>query len=362
MRKTFISPSKFVAGEGELANLATHIEPFGKKAVIIAHPMDYAREQATIEKALEEVNYTHLAFSGECSESEIEKMVAFVNENGTDVIIGLGGGKAIDTAKATATLTKKPMIIIPTIAATDAPTSALALVYTDNGEFSRYFHLPKNPDLVMVDTAIIAKAPVRFLVAGIGDAMATVFEARACARGYAPNMSGGMSTKAAQAIAEVCYQTLLEDAVKAKKACELGVVTQALENIVEANILASGLGFESSGLAAAHAVHDGLTCLEETHHCYHGEKVAFGTLVQLVLENASNETINEVLGLCKAVGLPTCLKDLGVESLDEARLMQVAEASCAPHDTMGNMPFPVTPKDVAAAILVADKIGEGGLV
>ena len=359
MRKTFISPSKFVLGEGELSRLGEHISGFGSKAVIIAHPLDFDREKATLEEALSQVSYIHIPFRGECCRSEIDKIKAVVEQEGADVVVGLGGGKSLDTAKATAMYTNKPVIIVPTIAATDAPTSALAIVYTDDGEFEQYLHLPKNPDLVMVDTTVIAKAPVRFLVAGMGDALATVFEARACVKAFAGNMSGGQSTKAALAIAETCYATLMEDSLKAKAACEANVVTQALENIVEANILLSGLGFESSGLAAAHAVHDGLTMLEETHHFYHGEKVAFGTLVQLVLENAPAETIESVIAYCKAVGLPTCLKDLGVEHLDEERLMKVAELSCSDRDTMANMPFPVTPADVANAILAADRIGGG---
>lgn len=130
-------------------------------------------------------------------------------------------------------------------------------------------------------------------------------------------------------LARLCHETLLEDGLKAKAANDSKVVTQALENIIETNILLSGLGFESGGLAAAHAVHNGLTILEETHHYYHGEKVAFGTLVHMVLENAPQEELDTVLGFCKSLGLPTCLKDLGVTDISEARLMPVAERACA---------------------------------
>jgi glycerol dehydrogenase len=255
-------------------------------------------------------------------------------------------------------LSKKPVIIVPTIASTDAPTSKLAIIYTEKSEFEEYFHLHKNPDLVLVDTGIIAKAPARFLVAGMGDALSTFFEARACIRSGANNMPGGKSTKAAFALATLCFETLMEESLKAKAACEMNVVTQALENIVEANILLSGLGFESSGLAAAHAVHDGLTVLEETHHFMHGEKVSFGTLVHLVLENAPEEEIENVIGYCKSVGLPTCLKDLGITEVTEEKIMKVAIAATAEGETIHNMPFPVTAKAVYSSILVADKLGQ----
>ncbi|MGI6134017.1 MAG: glycerol dehydrogenase, partial [Christensenellales bacterium] len=131
----------------------------------------------------------------------------------------------------------------------------------------------------------------------------------------------------------------------------------ALEEVVEANILLSGLGFESGGLAAAHAIHDGLTVLEGTHKMYHGEKVAFGTLVQLVLENAPEEEINEVLNFCLSVGLPVCLEDIGVDSITPEELKAVAEKACIPEESIHSMPFPVTPDMVEAAILVADRIG-----
>ncbi len=359
MTKIMISPSKFVLGAGELENLGKYISELGSRAVIVAHKDDYARVKDTLDRALINTEYMHASFCGESSMSEVNRIVKLIEEQKSDTVIGLGGGKALDTAKAAATLTRNPVIIIPTIASTDAPCSALAIIYKENGEFEKYMKLPRNPDLVLADSAVIAKAPARFLIAGMGDALATVFEARACIKSFANNMSGGQSTKAALAIAETCYSTLLEDALKAKAACDANVVTPALENIIEANILLSGLGFESSGLAAAHAIHDGLTALSETHKYYHGEKVSFGTIVQLVMENADRNTLHSVLDFCKSLSLPTCLKDLGVENLDDDRLNLVAELSCAEGETIHNMPFPVTPALVAAAIRTADRIGSG---
>jgi len=204
---------------------------------------------------------------------------------------------------------------------------------------------------------IIAMAPTRFLVSGMGDALATYFEARSCQRSGADNMPGGKSTKAAYALAELCYETLIEESIKAKAACDMNVVTQALENVVEANILLSGLGFESSGLAAAHAIHDGLTILEEAHHYMHGEKVAFGVIVHLVLENAPQAELDKVIQYCKLVGLPTCLKDLGIVEITEEKIMSVAKAACAENETIHNMPFPVTPEIIYAAIMTANVLG-----
>lgn len=360
MKKVMISPSKYVQGEGELNNLGAYVNDFADKAMLVASKVDQERVQKFLDEAVKRNPFKifYSEFREECTKKEIQRIKALAEEKGCGVFIGLGGGKALDTAKAASHLSKKPVIIVPTIASTDAPTSKLAIVYTEESAFEEYMHLHKNPDLVLVDTGIIAKAPTRFLVAGMGDALSTYFEARSCVRANANNMPGGKSTKAAFAIATLCYETLLAESTKAKAACDLNLVTPALENIVEANILLSGLGFESSGLAAAHAVHNGLTVLEETHKYFHGEKVSFGTIVHLVLENSPKEELETVLGYCKSVGLPTCLKDLGIVDVTREKIMAVATAACAEGETIHNMPFEVTPESVYAAILVADKLGQ----
>ncbi|MFA6866566.1 MAG: glycerol dehydrogenase [Clostridia bacterium] len=368
MRKAYICPSKYVQGENELYNLGYFVRLYGKKALLIAHPDDVARVKTQLDAtaAKFKVEFVTCGFTGECSRQEVAVLQKLAKDKNCPVIIGLGGGKAIDTAKCV-NAAKKRLIICPTIAATDAPTSHSAVLYTPEGAFDDYAYFT-SPDVVLIDTAIIAKAPTRFLVSGMGDALSTYFEARANVHKFA-NVNAGLpcgarekkcppakGTMAAFAMATLCYETLLTDGYKAKIACEQNMVTPALENIIETNILLSGIGFESGGLAAAHAIHDGLTVLEEAHHYFHGEKVAFGTICQLVLENAAREEIDEVLGFCVELGLPVCLADLDVLDIGD-RLMAVAEKACIPEESIHNMPFDVTPEMVAAAIITADKIG-----
>jgi glycerol dehydrogenase len=359
MKRILIAPSRYQQGKDMLHELGTAIETYGKKALIVASTDDLKRMEKELNAAQDKQAFDCIYgnFGGESTHKEIARLREVVKSESCDVIIGLGGGKALDTAKAISHFEKMPVIVIPTIASTDAPCSSLAVIYTETAEFDEYMFFTKNPDLVLVDSAVIAKAPVRFLVSGMGDALSTYFEARACEKSNADNIPGGKSTKAAIAIASLCYETLLEDSVKAKAACEGNVVTTALENIIEANILLSGLGFESSGLAAAHAVHNGLTALEETHHYYHGEKVAFGVLVQLVLENAKSCELNQVINYNKSVGLPTCLADLGILDVTPEKVMAVAKLACADGETIYNMPFTITEEDVYAAIIAADKLG-----
>ena len=169
-------------------------------------------------------------------------------------------------------------------------------------------------------------------------------------------MAGGHITRAAITLAKLCRDVLLEDGLKAKAAVEKGVSTQAVENIVEANTYLSGVGFESSGLAAAHAIHNGLTVLEETHRFLHGEKVAFGVICQLVLENRPMEEIERIIRFCRKCGLPTTFKELGLEEISNEKLLEAATASCADNDTMKNMPFEVWPEDILAAMQAANQI------
>lgn len=369
MRKAFICPTKYVQGEDEILNLGYFVQTFGDSALLIAHPDDAQRVKSKLEFTAKkfDVQFVESGFYGECSRSEIKRLKELAQEKNCACTIGLGGGKAIDTAKCVAE--GENLIIVPTIAATDAPTSHSAVIYTPDGAFDDYAYFKQSPNVVLIDTTVIAKAPTRFLVSGMGDALSTYFEARSNNRSYTKVNAGlpcgvmeqacgeAVGTKAAFALAELCYKTLLADGLKAKIASDAQQVTPALENIIETNILLSGIGFESGGLAAAHAVHDGLTILEEAHHYFHGEKVAFGTLVQLTLENAPAEEIEEVMEFCIAVGLPVSLADIGVTSISDEKLREVAEKACIPEESIHAMPFPITVDSVMAAIKTADAIG-----
>lgn len=359
MSQILIAPGKYVQGPGELANIGKYAAALGKNVLCLITENGKKRFKEIIDKSFEDsgASVVYESFNGECSKKEINRIADVCKENGIDAVIGVGGGKIFDTIKAVSHVLGLPVMIVPTIAASDAPCSALSVIYTDDGVFEEYLFLPHNPNVVLVDTDVIAKSPTRLLVSGMGDALATYFEARACQASGATSCAGGLSTQAAMALAELCYDTLLSEGVKAKIAAEQNVSTKALENVVEANTLLSGIGFESAGLAGAHAVHNGLTALAETHEKYHGEKVAFGTLVQLVLENAPQEEIEEVLDFCLDVGLPVTLEDLGVKDVSEDKIRQVAELAAAEGDTLVNMPFEVTPDSVYAAILTADAMG-----
>jgi glycerol dehydrogenase len=150
-------------------------------------------------------------FGGECRRDEVAAIVGAAQALKARVIVGAGGGKVLDAARAGAAELDLPVVNCPTTASSDAPCSALSVLYTDDGAFERYLFYRRNPDLVLVDTAVIARAPVRLLVAGMGDALATWFEVRTVIEAHRPNQLHGATTMTAGALARLCFDTLLAD-------------------------------------------------------------------------------------------------------------------------------------------------------
>jgi glycerol dehydrogenase len=361
MLAVFSSPCRYTQGKNATESLGSEMQKLGLSgpALIVAGKSAARLLMNTWTHSLGDAGIAFEVhfFGGECSLAEIERVKSAATRLSAQVVIGAGGGKVLDTARAAAADLNLPVVNCPTVASSDAPCSALSVIYTDDGIFEQYRIYRRNPDLVLVDTQVIAQGPVRLLVAGMGDALATMFEAQTCVEGHIQNMRGGASTRSALALAQLCYRTLLDDGAAAKRALEQQVVTPALERLVEANTLLSGLGFESSGLAAAHAVHNGLTAAPPTHSYYHGEKVAFGTLVQLVLEGKPRAVVDEVLAFSTDVGLPVTLAEVGLNEMSAEMLRQVATRATAEGETIHNEPFPVGPPMVADAIRTADAMG-----
>ena len=361
MLKVFCAPARYTQGPHATEQLGLEIRNLGLDgpALIVAGRSAIRLLADTWGRTFAAVGMKHqiFRFAGECTAAEIGRGDNAAREAGARVIIGAGGGKVLDTARAIASDLSLPVVNCPTIASSDAPCSALSVVYTDAGAWEAYRIYRRNPDLVLVDTSVIAGSPVRPLVAGMGDALATWFEARVCVEGGAKNMRGGASTRSALALAELCYRTLVADGVAAVEALREQEPNEALERLVEANTLLSGLGFESSGLAGAHAIHNGLTAAPGTHAYMHGEKVAFGLLAQLMLESQPASVIEEVLAFSSSVGLPTTFADIGIANPDEELLEIVARRATAPGETIHNEPMPVSADMVVEAMRAADSAG-----
>jgi glycerol dehydrogenase len=267
-----------------------------------------------------------------------------------DIVVGIGGGSTLDTAKAAGYKAGARWATVPTLAATDAACTAMSVIYNEQGGFSEYRFFPHNPDLVLVDSAVIARAPLRFLVAGIGDALATWIETRATQQTYGSTMAGGLTTDAALALAQLSWKTLWDNALPAISDMRQHLLTPAVEHVIEANVLLSGIGFESGGLAAAHAIHNGLTTAPQTHGLTHGQKVNIGAITQLILEGAPNSEIDDFILFTTRLGLPTSLTEVGLNSDDVASLTRVAQVATADGETIHCLPFTVTVTDVVDSL------------
>ncbi|MGI6220485.1 MAG: glycerol dehydrogenase [Coriobacteriales bacterium] len=358
--RVFISPSRYVQGNGTLAHLADYTSFYGDTVLIVESAggkkrmhdvIEASRAAAPDQTFVEEV-------STECTMDEINRLAAIAKEIGADLIVGMGGGKVLDTAKGAAHVADLPVMCAPTNAASDAPCSALSVVYKPGGPLDQLLMLRRNPDVVLVDNEVIAAGPASLLAAGMGDALATYFEMKALYDADGPNFIGSRITLAAYAIAEQCYKTLVDSGYKAYLACGRHVVTRALEDVIEANILLSGVGFESGGTSGAHAINNGLSSNPRAAGHAHGEFVAFSTIAHLIIVDADEHLIWETIGFLDSIGLPVTLAQLGYEGGITDEELDFAAGIADSDGLIHQIVKTVELDTIKAAILAADAMGE----
>ena len=361
MKSVMIAPRRYVQGKGVLQETGSLLAAIGKKPLLLWD----TRVKAAVGPALVAgfknagLEAMDVEFRGQCTKAEAARVAEIAKQCGADILVGIGGGKTLDTAKAAAASAGTKMVSIPTIASTDSPTSSYTVWYDDAGICQGFGSWGVNPDLVLVDTQVIANAPVRSFVAGMGDGLATWFEAEACYKTRATNFAGnGHATLAALAIARLCYDTLMQHGVEARRAVEQHAVTPAVEKIVEANVLLSGLGFENCGCATAHAVANALPSLPECRVLMHGEEVAFGLITQLCLdEDKEIAEVNRVVDFMITIGLPVTFDDINLKEVTPEKLKTIGDICGCKGSLCENHPFAVTPDSIVDAMIAADALG-----
>lgn len=308
-------PREYVQGPKALAELPFIMRRHGfETAFAVADPMVAERLRADCGDAQVQI----AVFGGECTVAEAERIAAM--SGGQPLVIGVGGGKCLDTAKLVSILRDAAFFSVPTIASNDAPTSRLVVLYDEAHSIVGTKFMRFNPDLVLVDTDIIAAAPVRFLRAGIGDALTKLFEARAVLNTSGRNFLGSAVLRLPLIMGSACLDTVLNDGPDCLAALAAGTRPEGLERLVEATILLSGITFESGGLSIAHAMTRGLTLVPRIAAALHGEQVSYGVLVQLALEQDA-AMLRRIRDFNRSVGLPVRLADFGLDAgeLDAAR-------------------------------------------
>lgn len=357
--RTLGAPRRYLQGAGALDSLPQEILSLGGQAAIVADSLVTSLLGEGLRQAAEGqgVQLHFLHFGGECTVGEIGRKTDEARKLGARIIVALGGGKAIDTAKGVAMSLDLPLIVVPTVASNDAPTSRLIVIYDEVHRVAEVRTMPRNPDVVLVDTSIVARAPVRYLVAGIGDALSKTFEVRQCRLAGGQNFFGTPPLETASILADACYALIRANAVEAVRAVRNSEVTDAVERIVEANVLLSGLGFESGGLSIAHAMNRGLTAVPEIAGSLHGEMVGYALRVQLLLERRPKDVLGDLDAFYREIGLPRTLRELGLARPAAEVADLIAELTCrAPY--IGHFETALRPRDIAEAILAAEE--EGG--
>ncbi|MCX6084359.1 MAG: glycerol dehydrogenase [Caldiserica bacterium] len=353
------APGWYIQGPGVIGRLQEYGSPLGNEFLVVAEEQTMARMRGLVEQAFEGTGsiLIYEEFSGICTGSEIDRLTRVADLSSCDVVLGIGGGRAINAARAVAAIQRLPLMAVPTTAATGAPCSSISMLTDENGVFQEFRVYPVHTAVVVVDSAVIAQAPARSLVAGMGNTVATWLGARAHRQSERANLLGGTVSLSSYALARLGYDTVLADGLRALVAAQNGLATRAFEHVLEASIYCSGMAFENGGWAPAHSIGNALTVLREAREQSHGELAAFGSIVQLVLEDAPREEMDDIMNLFLSTGLPMTLEELGLENTTRSALQEVAEAACAPDNFMSAMPFDVSPADVLGAILAASVTG-----
>lgn len=347
----FGAPRRYIQGPGVLASIGEKLAAIGSSAVLLANSrvMELSADTFARSAAAAGVALRALPFGGEITYDEIARIVAEIGDDRPDIVISAGGGKTIDTGKIVARETGAAFVSVPTIASNDSPTSHIAVIYDADHKLVGVEENKGNPELVLVDTDIIIKAPIELLSAGVGDALVKVFEVEQCIAAGGKNVFGATSPLTALALARACYDTVRENLEGAYEAHAKGEPNAAFEALVEAAVLMSGLAFESGGLSVSHGMTRGLSAVPGVAQALHGHQVAYGLLVQLELENRDATFMADMRGFFRAAKLPLRLADLGADQTSNSTVATIADLSAASAH-MKKFDREITADDIAQAI------------
>lgn len=357
--KKLMFPGSFLVGNDILKDFTAHASCYGKKFVFIGDEisLSVSRDQLADSFKGTDCECAFVLGGKLCCTSEVNRIASLEEVKNADVICAVGGGGSMDISKAIAFESGKALVMIPTTASSDAPCTFVTLRYSEDGAhiISDYMHY-KCPDMVMIDSKIVANAPTRLIAAGMGDAMATWYEGSAC---YRNKQLGPHITETAMALCEMCKTIIKRDGLAAYEAVKAKLVTPQLENVVEANCFLSSMGGLNSGNACGHGFGDWLASVEGGHDYLHGERVFVGLIVQLILEKYPMEEILWMMKFGRAVGLPICVGDVTKENVNE--VAERAGRELQEDHFMVNLSCDFTPNILSGAILYAQYLADNAI-
>lgn len=351
----FGSPGRYIQGEGILENIGAYLVGYASRVMFVSDTFVREMVKPVVDSScrMQNIHSTWIEFDGELTADAIDKLKMAAHPADYHVVVAIGGGKTLDAGKALAHASNCPFVAVPTVASNDSPTSKNYVIYDENHHLAEVRNMPRSAVLVIADTALLAKAPRQFLIAGIGDALSKYFEAEQCMHSNGVNLFGGRASYSGYVLAKECYATIREHAEQALAELQHDAVFPSFDRLIEAVILMSGLGFESGGLSVAHSMTRGLSRVPGAATAPHGLAVAYGLLVQLHLEKRSDVFMRDVLSFYERIGLPRSLGELGAISPDHATRLTIADYTLtAPH--MSNFERTLQAEDLVIAMKAVD--------
>ncbi|KKK36585.1 glycerol dehydrogenase [Mesobacillus campisalis] len=349
------APGHYRIGEGALKELAPQLLELNiKKIHIVCGRKAWEAVQPYWPEEITRCAGNSFTFvEGHCTLAAVEEIAEALSASSADAVIGIGGGTALDLAKAAAAKAGVKSVLVPTIASTCSAWTPLSVFYDDNGAFTHYTEFPVANTLVLIEPAIIAAAPIRYLLAGIGDTLAKYYEAEALISAFYKDEELPVWLKVSRFSASICRDVLLKDTTEAIQSVERQNVTKELVSVIEAIILTGGMvggfGGKAGRIAGAHSVHNGLTLAKEAKSFLHGELVAYGILVQLALEEKDDE-LNKLLHFYREWGFPASLKDLGIHHENHELLGKIAQRATLPQESIHFMDSAISEEKLLSAI------------
>lgn len=354
-------PSRYIQGPGVLRELPSLLEERGIRRPMLLwgnRTRGAVAELVLPTLAQEGIQPGEYLLTGQCSREECRRVTEVMKAVGSDAIVALGGGKALDLSKGVAHQAGVPGIVVPTTLSNDAPPTACTVWYHEDGSFSDTEGWPTNPDIVLVDTEVCIKAPLRMFLAGIADSLSTYLEAEPSYLARIPTRLKYLPTMTARMMAKLCWEVIRADAEAAVLAARSGMVTPAYERVAEASILLSGVGWESCGTAAAHVLGTRLADFPQLHEAMHGEKVSFGIVTQLLLDpHTDMGQAEELVDFMLRLGLPVTMEEIGLDKVPEAELMAWCRKQCVPGNRLDAIAPDITAEELLRAIHAASAFG-----
>ena len=352
-----IAPASVLRGDGAWDEALPQIKS------LCTHPLVLGRSSSTEAlrfRLLEDLQTQGLhpvqaQLEFDCCEQDLQRLEA--ESASCDAVLAAGGGKVLDAGKLLAHRLSLPCITVPLSASTCAGWTALANIYSSQGAFEGDVTLDRCPDLLVFDHRLVRQAPSRTLASGVADALAKWYEASVSSG----DSTDGLVQQAVQ-MARVLRDQLLIDSPKALQDATSAAWVRTAEACALTAGVMGGLGGARCRTVAAHAVHNGLTQLQACHHVLHGEKVGFGILVQLRLEERlggnrlAGQAHRQLLPLLRQLGLPVCLEDLGLAGVSISQLQEVCRFACREGSDLHHLPFPVTPGALLEALVGAAEL------